>query len=831
MPPSASRPSTQQQHDANPHQQRREAMQNEVTARVSELDADGALRMLDTLSSDWLLDDNGAPLDVFIESAFRNFKIDYTGALTDRLDQEGDYGMRALDDAIGEHEVRAIALYNRLRELDVMARPGVLDRSVKIVEMIYYAKRTVLAAAQAKLAVHQLHCDRVGPLDGDLDARLTAWAVRFRWMDAESMTPMQKLLLFLLDAAMEKRYRKQGGWCYEPVSVRGRATHAWKPVCEISAFVHSVIQKETSFEQWCNATQSMKNIPCAIEYLSSCRDYQFPDLVKQRGVYSFRNGVYLAATDEFKDAAEVPDTVVACKFFDAKLDEQYVDLNWRHIPTPHLQSILDYQHFPPEVQEWFYALMGRLLYALNQRDGWQVIPFMHGAAATGKCWARGQRVMMHDGTARAVEDVAVGDALMGDDGTPRTVLTLARGQDHLFRIVPRRGGNDDGGNDDDGNDDGGNDDGMTVTGEHVLCLRAHDWDPGAFGSSDPPLQMTVNAYAALPERVRRGLACYRVGPAAGTWTFDVEPAGRDEYFGFQVDGNQRLLMADFTVTHNSTILLKVAKNFFEAADVGVLSTNIEPTFGISAFHDKYLFVAPELMTGFRLNQGEFQSIVSGEDVQVNVKFQTAFGTKWTVPGLLAGNQVPNWTDNSGSIQRRIVLFDFEQTVVNGDMKLGDKLDAEAPLILLKCNRAYLEFSQRHGGKNIWTVLPPYFLDTRSQMAQVSSSLEAFFASTEIRLGADLFCPFDEFKGALKAFEQQNGYKVSKYTNDLFKTVFSKHGVTRSRASKEYRGRLANRDYLLGVDLVDYNGMGGSGGMGMGMGGGLAGSGTSAMLLG
>jgi hypothetical protein len=388
------------------HKKRRKDRQAEVTQTIKDLDDAGARELLDTLARRWRLDSDcrGATFDATVESAFRNFGMRYEGNLLDELDDEGSYGMRDLDDNIGDHEVQAVALYNRMRELGMFGNgdgegaaddggAALLDRAVKIIEMVFYAKRIVLAAVQAKLAVHQLHMSDAGqglaPLAKDLDARLGSWALRFRWIDAEQTNPMQKLLLFLLDTAMEKRYRKQAGCCYEPVVVDGRPTHAWRQVCEIKSFVHDAIQKEMSWEQWCNATTSMKNIPSAIEYLSNCRDYQFPELVKLRGVYSFRNGVYLCRDDAFKPASEVPDTVVACKFFDAVLDP-HAGQDWRSIPTPSFDSILSYQGFEPDVCTWMYVMLGRLLYPLNDRDGWQVIPFMKGAASSGKVSAGGR---------------------------------------------------------------------------------------------------------------------------------------------------------------------------------------------------------------------------------------------------------------------------------------------------------------------------------------------------------------------------------------------------------------------------------------------------------
>jgi hypothetical protein len=57
----------------------------------------------------------------------------------------------------------------------------------------------------------------------------------------------------------------------------------------------------------------------------------------------------------------------------------------------------------------------------------------------GKCQVKGSKVIMWDGSLRKVEDVKVGDFLMGDDSTPRKVLSLASGKEEMFEVVPYRG--------------------------------------------------------------------------------------------------------------------------------------------------------------------------------------------------------------------------------------------------------------------------------------------------------------------------------------------------------------------------------------------------------
>jgi RecA/RadA recombinase len=63
-----------------------------------------------------------------------------------------------------------------------------------------------------------------------------------------------------------------------------------------------------------------------------------------------------------------------------------------------------------------------------------------GKPDSGKCHTKGTRVIMYDGTLKNVEDVVVGDKIMGPDSKPRNVLGLGRGNEEMFEIAPNSGG-------------------------------------------------------------------------------------------------------------------------------------------------------------------------------------------------------------------------------------------------------------------------------------------------------------------------------------------------------------------------------------------------------
>ena len=86
--------------------------------------------------------------------------------------------------------------------------------------------------------------------------------------------------------------------------------------------------------------------------------------------------------------------------------------------------------------------------ALNNKCG--LLEIHTGA---GKCLKKGTPIMLSSGEIKKVENIKVGDKLMGDDSTPRTVLSLARGREMMYDIIPTKG------------------DKYTVNESHILSLR------------------------------------------------------------------------------------------------------------------------------------------------------------------------------------------------------------------------------------------------------------------------------------------------------------------------------------------------------------------------
>ena len=57
----------------------------------------------------------------------------------------------------------------------------------------------------------------------------------------------------------------------------------------------------------------------------------------------------------------------------------------------------------------------------------------------GKCLKINTPIIMYDGTIKVVQDIKVGDLLMGDDSTSRKVISTCTGQEQMYNIIPTKG--------------------------------------------------------------------------------------------------------------------------------------------------------------------------------------------------------------------------------------------------------------------------------------------------------------------------------------------------------------------------------------------------------
>ena len=140
-------------------------------------------------------------------------------------------------------------------------------------------------------------------------------------------------------------------------------------------------------------------------------------------------------------------------------------------------------------------------------SGWQKSDLVIIAArpAMGKCLGKGTKVVMYDGSLKKVEEIRVGDQLMGDDSTPRRVLSLARGRERMYWVRQNRGMD------------------YRVNESHILSLRRSRTE-GPHMNGDV-LNISVRDYLGKAPKFKTNYKGYKVAVE-----FDEKPVPVDPYF-------------------------------------------------------------------------------------------------------------------------------------------------------------------------------------------------------------------------------------------------------------------------------------------------------------
>ena len=116
----------------------------------------------------------------------------------------------------------------------------------------------------------------------------------------------------------------------------------------------------------------------------------------------------------------------------------------------------------------------------RKRELWVVT----GPSGFGKCHGEGQEILMHDLSTKKVEEICIGDFVMGADGSPRTVKALHSGVDMLYKVTPNKGQS------------------YTVNSEHILYTESNADVVSRGMVKDQPFLVSAKDFTGLPKHYK-----------------------------------------------------------------------------------------------------------------------------------------------------------------------------------------------------------------------------------------------------------------------------------------------------------------------------------------
>lgn len=232
---------------------------------------------------------------------------------------------------------------------------------------------------------------------------------RYTPIDENKAGPKGVLIRHITQRLAARRLRRCGGDVYEEIIVNGHHTHAWKRLYTIQEFIYANCRRHQEVDMYSYLTGTNNMVQQIEKYLMEANDVEFPELIRDRHIFSFRNGIYVAYQrspdldegepdtepnsvfyfyDDLEDpecASALDDSIVAINYFDMDMPEEILQMDDPFlIPTPTFDQIFKDQDVPEKAMLWIYVLVGRLFYDLRELDDWEVLLFIRGVAGSGK---------------------------------------------------------------------------------------------------------------------------------------------------------------------------------------------------------------------------------------------------------------------------------------------------------------------------------------------------------------------------------------------------------------------------------------------------------------
>lgn len=143
----------------------------------------------------------------------------------------------------------------------------------------------------------------------------------------------------------------------------------------------------------------------------------------------------------------------------------------------------------------------------------------------GKSLHPDTEILLYDGTIKKAKHILVGDLLMGDDSTPRTVLRLGHGFDEMFEIKPVKG------------------EPYIVNKPHILCLKLTNRG-GRSKTKNKIIEVEVSDYLNFSKKMKHIAKGYRVGVTFPEKEVKIPPYLFGYWLGDGNSANQGITTAD-----------------------------------------------------------------------------------------------------------------------------------------------------------------------------------------------------------------------------------------------------------------------------------------------
>jgi P4 family phage/plasmid primase-like protien len=342
----------------------------------------------------------------------------------------------------------------------------------------------------------------------------------------------------------------------------------------------------------------------------------------------FNNGIYDLEKGEFRDGR--PDDFIEISTEIDKIDFDSNNEHWED-----LEHFLNTIFFDEEIRNYFLTYLSSCLQGHNAEEKFR---FWTGIG----CHAIDTPIMMSDGTTKNVQDIIVGDKLMGDDSTERNVIELKHGFSSMVKFY------------------GKDFKSFTVNTDHILCLIYKNY-------SNNPLEVSVKDFLLYNDK--DDYRFYDNKKNLYQFMYDTNVPSAD-FYGFELDDNHRYIMGNGIITHNSNGKSKILELFVHSLGDYTVKFPITLITGKRAASNA---CTPEVLQSKGKRFGYFEEPGEGEKINAGLLKEFTGGDKIKARGLhkdpiefkpqfklaLLCNDMPEAPPNDTGYWRRMEVIEFK----------------------------------------------------------------------------------------------------------------------------------------------------------------------------
>lgn len=265
--------------------------------------------------------------------------------------------------------------------------------------------------------------------------------------------------------------------------------------------------------------------------------------------------------------------------------------------------------------------------------------------------------------------------------------------------------------------------------------------------------------------------------------------GRTLFRVGELDGHQFTLMQQGIGGCGKSTVMKLMQLFWPFHRMGILSSNIEPKFGMSQVLNEGNTLAifcNEVSKDLNLNQEEWQTSCSGEMGSYAVKHKSPLVTMCKAQHMWVGNGFPtHFKNNQRQVSRRIMGVMMEQAIRNRDGGIFKQITSSCGTFQRCIVLAYREFLMQYGTIDPMSVpetLPPAFKRYYDEGCRQTQPVEDFIANSDsIMAKEDGHMLLSTFKELMNNYLMKHDSKrIIGFGREHYLTPFTERGITVSR---------------------------------------------------